>query len=311
VNRASRHFRVTLAALLFAVPCPAQSPDGALAGQSESEKRLLDRLMIVESGGRQFAKNPLSSALGPFQFVEGTFLEIMRRTKPALTAGKSDPEILRLRADPEISRGAALIYIRESAKSFAARNVAANSTNLRLAFFLGQTGALRVLSANPDKPVSSILSASTLAANPWLGGLSAGQLIRWSSRQVNAGEANPEPSMGAGQPAEPPGPAAETVAAIAGIWEDKVSSKGPPQASEIKAIPALSATSPLAAAMAERTGGKSSGDAKSAESLIPYSEQPAAPDIPVPCNLKLPSCRKWLALAGKRSHLAQAAIRNQ
>jgi hypothetical protein len=301
--------RLALAALFFAVPSLAQSPDGTLTGQSESEKRLLDRLMVVESGGKQFAKNPLSSALGPFQFVEGTFLEIMRRTKPALTAGKPDSEILRLRADPEISRGAALIYIRASAKSFAAKNVAANAANLRLAFFLGQTGALRVLTANPGKPVSSILSASTLAANPWLGGLSAGQLISWSSRQVDTGEANPEPSIiAAGQPAEPASPAAETVAAIAGISQDKVSLKGPPPAAEMKAI---AGGSPLATAIVERPSEKSSREAHSAGSVFPYSEQSAEPDIPVLCNLKLASCRKWLALAGKRSQPAQAAIRSQ
>jgi hypothetical protein len=157
--------------LLFSVSCCAQSPDGTLSGQSESEKRLLDRVMIVESGGKQFSKNPLSSALGPFQFVEGTFLEIVRRTKPALTAGKSDPEILRLRTDPEISRDAALIYIRESAKSFAARNVAANAANLRLAFFLGQpihglevsarasSSAGRAARLTPEKPtLSPVLS---------------------------------------------------------------------------------------------------------------------------------------------------------
>jgi hypothetical protein len=82
---------------------------------------------------------------GPFQFVEGTFLDIVRRKLPALTVGKSDAEISRLRVDPKVSRDAALIYIRESAKFFAARNVPITAATLRLAFFVGQTGALKVL----------------------------------------------------------------------------------------------------------------------------------------------------------------------
>jgi hypothetical protein len=312
VNSASRHLRLALAAWFFSVPCCAESPDGTLTDQSESEKRLLDRLMIAESGGKQFAKNPLSSALGPFQFVEGTFLDIMRRMKPALTRGRSDAEILRLRVDPEISRDAALIYIRETAKFFAAKNVAATPANLRLAFFVGQTGALKVLAASSDKPVSSFLSASTLAANPWLRVLTAGQLIRWSSRQVGGEEANPElRTIIAGQPAEQPSQAVGTVTTIAAISQDKLSSKGPPIAGETKAIAALPADLPLATVIAGGTSEKSSQEAEPAGSIIPFPEQPAAPDIPVLCNLKLASCRKWLALADKRSQLAHPAVRNQ
>ncbi len=34
----------------------------------------------------------------------------------------------------------------------------------------------------------------------------------------------------------------------------------------------------------------------------------AAPKIPVQCNLKLASCRKWLALAEKRLNLKEARV---
>ncbi len=269
--------------------------------------------MIAESGGARFAKNPRSSALGPFQFVEGTFLDLMRRKKPALTAGKSDAEISRLRVDPGISRDAALIYIRETAKFFTTQSVAATPANLRLAFFVGQTGALRVLAASSDKPVSSILSTSTLAANPRLKALTAGQLIRWSSRQVDGiaiDEANPElRTILPGQPAGQPSPPTGTVTAIAAISQDKDSSKGLPVAGETKAIAAVPADPQLATVIAGGFGEKSSQDAEPAGSIASFPEQPAAPGIPVGCNLKLASCRKWLALAEKRSQLVQAAVR--
>ena len=59
----------------------------------------LDRLMGAESAGRSHAKNPRSSALGPFQFINSTFLAVMRRAVPRLCAamlatGEASPDRL-------------------------------------------------------------------------------------------------------------------------------------------------------------------------------------------------------------------------
>ncbi len=249
------HLHLALALWLLSTFCRAQNADETVPGQGAIETLLLDRFLAAESSGRQFIKNPLSSALGPFQFIESTFLDIVRRKLPDVAAGKSDEEILRLRVDPKVSREAALIYIRESAKFFAAHNVPVTATNLRLAFFAGQTGALRVLAAKTDEPLNSVLSEKTMAANPWLGALTAGQLIEKSRRIAD----------GIG-----------TVAVDA------------------------PAESPL--------GQQLTGGTQAAGGTGRPGAQAAAAKIAVHCNLKLPSCRKWLALAEKRFQVAQVKI---
>ena len=72
----------------------------------------LTRLMAAESGGRLKAKNPRSSALGPFQFIKSTFLHMARRHFLAEIAGLTEEEILELRTDPELSRRAAVVFCR-------------------------------------------------------------------------------------------------------------------------------------------------------------------------------------------------------
>lgn len=196
---------------------------------TESEKLFLDRLMTAESAGRQYAKNPLSGAYGPFQFVSATFLDVVKRNFPAVVAGKTDDEVLKLRADWEVSRNAALVYTRENARYFADHNTPVTAANLRLAFFVGPGAALKVLTAKPEEILTNVLSAAAIAANPFLGGMTAGGLIQRAAREAE----------GAGR-------------------------------AFIKA-PANSA-------------------AANAKKL----------NIDVRCNLKLASCRHWLALAEKR-----------
>jgi hypothetical protein len=284
----SRGGRLAIAIWLFSIPCCAQSTDGTSLEQSESEKLLLDQLMAAESGGRQFAKNPRSSALGPYQFIESTFLDIMHRKLPELRAGKSAAEISRLRVDPKVSRHAALIYLRESAQFFVAHKVPVTPANLRLAFFVGQTGALRVLAAKSDKPLSSILTAPVIAANPPLGALTAGQLIERSSRETGGLEtvaSGPQPApLIADPPKEKVSREADTARTVAVSLEPKALTEG-------------------------SVAGKSNQEGENVGAVARFSEAPpAGPDIEVRCNLQLPSCRKWLALAETCSQTARARL---
>ena len=73
-------FAVGLASV-SAIATPAASiADQVVATASPSAfDDFLDRLMTAESAGRVNAKNPRSTALGPFQFIKSTFLELTRR----------------------------------------------------------------------------------------------------------------------------------------------------------------------------------------------------------------------------------------
>jgi hypothetical protein len=223
-----------LLAVLFLGPfgvCFAET--GVDPAPSDSEKLFLDRLMAAESGGRLYARNPATSAYGPFQFLRETFLDVVRRNFPGLAAGKADAEILNLRANLEVSRNAALIYSRENAQFLAARGSPATAANLRLAFFVGPSAALRVLAAKPEEALANILSASAIAANPALGRMTAAALIEKSGREAEG------------------------------------------------------AVQPLNAA--------------------PASES-ASPKIAMRCNLKLASCRHWLALAERRMGMRRVVL---
>ena len=76
----------------------------------------LDRLMSAESGGLAHAKNPRSTALGPFQFIKSTFLEITRRHFQADIAGFSETQILARRTDHDLSRRAAAVFCKDSVR---------------------------------------------------------------------------------------------------------------------------------------------------------------------------------------------------
>src|SRR5258708_2639278 len=61
------------------------------------------RIVTAESGGDAAAKNELSSATGAGQFLDATWLDMIRTARPDLV-GQSDEDILNLRRDPDLSR---------------------------------------------------------------------------------------------------------------------------------------------------------------------------------------------------------------
>jgi hypothetical protein len=176
---------------LFAAACLALAqPAGAeeathVLRPTDSEKLFLERLMMAESGGRDDAKNPRSSALGPYQFLGSTFLDLLHRHFPSIIEGRTDAEILALRTDHNIARDAALIYTRENAAFLAERGMEASAPHLRLAFLVGPTGAQRVVEAEPETPIAQLLGAAPLEANPFLRGMTAKELIARSTREAD------------------------------------------------------------------------------------------------------------------------------
>ena len=145
----------------------------------------LDRLMMAESSGVLNAKNPRSTALGPFQFIESTFLEVARRYFADETASLSNAEILAKRTDFEFSRRAALAYTQENATHLDTQGLEVTSVNLRLAFLLGPAGATRLLRADEDTPVSAILSSEVLEANPFMASMTAADLLRKAALDIS------------------------------------------------------------------------------------------------------------------------------
>jgi hypothetical protein len=218
---------------------PATTPETATASAKPADMTMsgfLDRLMAAESGGRDTARNPRSTAVGPFQFIESTWLDLVRREFASETKEMTSSQILALRTDRGFARRAAEIYTKENAAILKSHGLDATFPRLRLAFLLGPNGAVRVLQAQPQTRVTLLLGPAVAQANPFMFGLTAESLIARSARDL-----------------------AVSVSTLAGLAAGD--------------IPAGAAGAP----------GK-----------------PRAPRVVVRCNLDLPACRRWQALATAR-----------
>lgn len=167
----------------------------------------LDRLILAESGGRDTAANPRSSALGPFQFIKSTFISIARRHFPAEVAELNDAELLALRTTRSFARAAAAIFTLENAAHLKKQGIEPTLPHLRLAFLLGAGGAVRVLQAGPQARLSSVVGTGVMGANPFMVGVSASGLVARATRDIY-GPTAPPPRMAVARPEPQARPAA-------------------------------------------------------------------------------------------------------
>lgn len=164
---------------------------------------LVDSIIGAESGGNPNAKNPNSSASGAGQFIDSTWLATLKSSRPDLADGKSDAELLALKTDPQLSRQMTEAYANQNGQILQKAGFDANPGNTYLAHFAGPQGAVSVLGADPSTPVSALLTPAAVAANPFLKGMSAGDLQAWAGRKMG-GAAQPQPQNTA--PATPQSP---------------------------------------------------------------------------------------------------------
>ncbi len=180
----------------YAVASPQEGPSGTRAEPGKSPEQpaapagditfdqFLDRVMMAESGGRDELRNPLSTAVGPYQLLEGLFLELSRRHFADETAHLSMTQVLALRTDRAFARRAAAAFTRDNAAHLAREGLPTTFQNLRLAYFAGPAGAARILRAEPDTKLSTLMSAAAMRANPFLRNMTAQDLIAKSARDI-------------------------------------------------------------------------------------------------------------------------------
>ncbi|MGR3468163.1 MAG: peptidoglycan DD-metalloendopeptidase family protein, partial [Shimia sp.] len=157
---------------------------GAARGSGAVEA-LVNQIIRVESAGDARAKNPLSTATGLGQFIESTWLRMMRTYRPDLVATLSRRELLELRFDPTMSRAMVTNLARENEAYLRARGHAITPGRLYLAHFLGPGGANTALRANPDDSVLAVMGASVVNANPFLKGRDVRWMTDWSDRKMS------------------------------------------------------------------------------------------------------------------------------
>jgi murein DD-endopeptidase MepM/ murein hydrolase activator NlpD len=157
---------------------------GAASGAVEI---LVNRIIQVESAGNARAKNTRSTATGLGQFIESTWLRMMKTYRPDLSKTLGRQEQLDLRFDPTMSRQMVTNLARENEAFLRARGHATSPGRLYLAHFLGPAGANIALKADPQESVLSTMGSGVVNANPFLKGWTVQKMTDWSDRKMSNG----------------------------------------------------------------------------------------------------------------------------
>jgi hypothetical protein len=155
---------------------------------------LIDSIIGVESGGNPNATNPNSSASGLGQFINSTWISTIRAARPDIAEGKSDSELLALKTDPQLSREMTEAYANQNQALLTKNGLPVTPGNTYLAHFAGPGGAVKVLQADPNAPVESVLGAAAVQANPFLRGMTVQGLQAWADKKMGGSAAQPQPA---------------------------------------------------------------------------------------------------------------------
>jgi hypothetical protein len=168
------------------------------AGKMETVGRLAAnamaaRIVTAESGGDADARNPRSTATGAGQFLDGTWLDMIRAHRPDLTT-KSETEILDLRYDADLSREMVARFAEGNAAVLVRRCLPVTAGTLYLAHFAGGAGAVAVLSAPDDADAATTMAEADstgqatrekiVTANPFLEKFTVADLKTWADRKM-------------------------------------------------------------------------------------------------------------------------------
>ena len=162
---------------------PAASA-AAAAGRTipASMPQIVRGLVGTESGGDPNARNPLSSATGRGQFINSTWLDMMKNEPEA--QGKTPAEILAMRTNAGISDRMTGKYADQNAAALRASGMEVTPGTIKLAHTFGPAGARSILSSRDNVPVAQVMPANVMQANPWIGGKTVGELKTWADKAM-------------------------------------------------------------------------------------------------------------------------------
>jgi hypothetical protein len=155
----------------------------------------LQRMLPVEGTGR----NARSTAQGPGQFIDSTFVTTFRETFPDASRGMSDAQILAQRGTG-VEQAMLKTFTQRNVDILERAGITPTNTNAYLAHFLGAGDAVKVLSAPPNTPINQLVSSRSIAANPevFSRARTAGELQTWAAGKM--GERGGQTVSSAGVP---------------------------------------------------------------------------------------------------------------
>jgi hypothetical protein len=155
---------------------------------------VVEQIIKAESSGDPNAKNKRSSAMGLGQFLDETWLVLIRAHRPDLVRGRSEGETLELRRDPIVAREITSRFTERNANILRKRGLRVTPGTLYLAHFAGAAGAIAILSALEGADAASIMASADatgrtkrdklVRANPFLEGFTVADLKSWADRKM-------------------------------------------------------------------------------------------------------------------------------
>jgi hypothetical protein len=152
-----------------------------------------ERIICAESNGDPNAKNKHSSAAGAAQFIDETWLHMIRAHRPDF-GRMSNKEALDLRRDPELAREMTMRLLERSATMLKRRGLPVTAGTLYLSHFAGGAGAVALLlAADADDAASVMVRADVtghtkrerlVSANPFLNNLTVADLKSWADKKM-------------------------------------------------------------------------------------------------------------------------------
>jgi hypothetical protein len=159
----------------------------------EAIATVVERIVQAESNGCATLKNRRSTATGAAQFLDETWLRLIRAHRRELV-GRSEKELLEMRRDPGLSREMTARLAHRNAELLRKRGFSVTPVTLYLSHFAGSAGAVAILSAPDSADAASIMaSADTtrrstrdkiVSANPFLQQSTIADLKSWANRKM-------------------------------------------------------------------------------------------------------------------------------
>jgi hypothetical protein len=156
---------------------------------------VVDRIIRAESNGDPNAKNRRSSALGLGQFLDETWLDMIRSHRPDLAKGRNETEILELRRDATLAREITTRFAERNAAMLKQRGLPVTPGNVYLAHFAGGAGAVAILSATEHTDAALVMASADatgqtkreriVKANPFLERFTIADLKKWADRKMH------------------------------------------------------------------------------------------------------------------------------
>lgn len=141
-------------------------------------------LAAIESGGNPNAKASTSSASGLYQFTKGTWTSLGFDWSNVFDVGQQNQAIQ--------------VLTNQNASILSNNNIPINNQSLYAAHFFGAGTASDILGASNGTPISSLVSANAISANPFLSGMNVGEFKNWLNSKVSVGQSSGSDNSGAG-----------------------------------------------------------------------------------------------------------------